>query len=130
VTTDLYALVMVGLLALLLAFLPGASRIQRGGMSWGLGNREAIPADEPPWVGRAVRAHANLLENLPLFTILVLAAQLSHEADSITANASLAFMAARIGHAAVYIAGITVLRTALFYAGLLAELVILWRIAT
>jgi len=45
-----------------------------GGMQWALGNRDE-PLAVPAWTARAVRAHANLIENLAPFTILVLEAE-------------------------------------------------------
>lgn len=129
-TLDLHALVATAALALALGFLPGPSRMRRGGMSWGVGNRDRPPPDEPAWIGRCERAQKNLLENLPLFAALVLSAHVAGENDAITAYAALGFLAARITHAAVYLAGVTYVRTLAFYASLAAEAVILWRILT
>lgn len=127
-TIDLVVLLAVGALSMLLAFLPGLSRIRRGGMEWGLGNREAPPPREPGWVGRAERAHRNLLENLPLFIIVVLVAHVTGAADEITGLACIVFLVARIAHAGFYVGGITLVRTLVFYIALGAELVIAWRI--
>ncbi len=127
-STDLSVLCAVGLFSMVLAFLPGIGRIARGGLAWGTGNRDKEPEDTPDWVARAERAHRNLLENLPLFTIIVLVAHVTGRADETTASAALTFLAARVVHAAVYIGGITHVRTLAFYVGLAAELVMLWRI--
>src|SRR5581483_7426221 len=83
-----------------------------GGLAWGFGNRER-PLAVPAWAGRAQRAHANLVENLAPFAALVLAAHASGRANAATALA------------AVYIAGIPYLRTAVFFVATAGELVIL-----
>lgn len=121
-------LLAVGVLSLALAFLPGLGRMARDGTSWGLGNRETRPEGEAPWIGRAERAHRNLLENLPLFTILVLVADLTGRADDVTAAACVVFFVTRVLHALVYVRGIVVVRTLVFYLSLAAEGVIAWRI--
>jgi uncharacterized MAPEG superfamily protein len=128
VTLDLWALLGVGALSMVLVFLPAAVRLRLGGMEWGVGNRERPLEGEPPWAKRTTRAHANLMENIPLFTILVLVAHVTERHDEITGWASLAFLAFRVTHAAVYVAGILWIRTVAYYAALAAELVIAWRI--
>ena len=126
---DLFALLGVGLLAFVLQMLPGIALMPKAGLAWGVGNRDATP-EPPPWGARAARAHKNLMENLPHFTMLVLVAELAHEADVVTGLACLVFLGARVAHAAVYIAGVTVIRTIAFYTGVAAELVIAYAILT
>jgi uncharacterized MAPEG superfamily protein len=123
-STDLYVLLAVGLLAFVLQMLPGLPRaMQPGGMQWGIGNRDQ-PAKLPAWAERVQRAHANLMENLPHYTIVVLVAHLTSHANGTTAIASLVFLGARIAHAITYGLGITYVRTIAFYAGLAAEIAI------
>jgi uncharacterized MAPEG superfamily protein len=77
------------------------------------GNRQ----DMPPltgWAGRAQRAHRNLLENLPLFAILVLVAAMAGVLNATTALGAQLFFWARVAYAAVYLAGIPYLRTLLW----------------
>jgi uncharacterized MAPEG superfamily protein len=127
--TDLLALLGVGLVAFVLQYVPGLDLTKKAGLSWGIGNREH-PPDPAPWAARAQRAQKNLLENLPHFTIVVLVAQLAHQADDLTATASLVYLGARITHAIVYTAGITVVRTIAFYTGVAAEAAIVYAIFT
>ncbi|NJM82980.1 MAG: MAPEG family protein [Tabrizicola sp.] len=76
-TKDVFMLVATALLCLGIPFIYGAGRfMQPGGFAWAAGNRET-PLDVPAWTQRAVQAHANLVENLVPFAILVLAAQIS-----------------------------------------------------
>ena len=127
-TTDLTMLVWTALLCVSLpvAYLIGRNQVP-GGLAWGFGNRgtKLAVAD---WVGRAERAHMNLIENLAPFAILVLTAQVAGRADARTALGATLFFWARVGHAAVYIAGIPYLRTAIFFVGTAGELLILSRL--
>jgi len=71
-TTDLWMLVWTALLALLMPTTYAVGRLSApGGSEWAFGNRDA-PLAVPAWTERAVRAHANLVENLGPFIILVL----------------------------------------------------------
>ena len=126
-STDLLVLLGVGLLAFVQQMLPGLGFVQKAGLAWGAGNRDAPPKRDP-WAERAARAHANLMENLPHFIILVLVAHITHQADALTATACLVFLGARIAHAALYVAGITHVRTVAFYAGVGAEFAIAYAI--
>jgi uncharacterized MAPEG superfamily protein len=129
-TTDLRMLVYTGVLPLLIlpAILVGRV-LTPGGSKWGLSNRDE-PMRFPGWAERAGRAHANLVENLAPFAILVLVAHLSGQANETTALAARAFFWLRLAHAVVYIAGITRVRTLIFVASLAAEIVILVQILT
>jgi uncharacterized MAPEG superfamily protein len=127
-TTDLQMLVWTALLALLLPAVYAAGRLSRpGGVAWGFGNRDA-PLATPPWVDRAVRAHANLVENLPPFIALVVVAHLTGRADDTTALGATIFFWARVAHALIYTAGVVYLRTAAFAVSLVGEGMILSRL--
>ena len=129
-TTDLAMLVATAVLSLLLpvVYLIGRSSAP-GGMAWGFGNRDTALA-VPAWTARAQRAHANLVENLAPFAILVLVAELTHHTNATTALGAALFFWGRVAHAAIYTAGIPYLRTAAFFVGTAGELMILsqlWR---
>ena len=124
-TTDLWMLVWTVLLSLLLPVPVLAGRLQvPGGMSWAFGNRDT-PLEVPAWAGRADRAHRNLLENLPGFAALVLIAHVTGNANAATALGATIFFWGRVAHAAVYLAGIPVLRTIVFFVAAFGELLIL-----
>ena len=124
-TADLAILVATAVLSLLLPLTYLIGRMQTpGGMEWALGNR-AQPLQLPPWAERAQRAHTNLIENLGPFAVLVLVAQVTGAANALTAIGATIFFCARVLHAAVYIAGIVYVRTAVFFVGVAAELLIL-----
>jgi uncharacterized MAPEG superfamily protein len=124
-TTDLWTLVWTGVLSLLIPSIYLVGRMQTpGGMEWALGNREQ-PLRLPDWAERAQRAHANLVENLAPFAILVLVAHGAGKANGWTATGAQLFFWARIAHLAVYTAGIVGVRTAVFFVGVAGELLIL-----
>lgn len=74
------------------------------------GNREGLPPFTG-WVGRAYRAHHNMLESLVLFAALVLIAVVSGKTNATTLLGAQIFVWARLAYALVYLAGIPWLRT-------------------
>jgi len=124
-TTDLWMLVWTTLLCLLMptAYLIGRMQTP-GGMEWAFGNREG-PLEIPDWAARAERAHRNLIENLGPFAVLVLVAHVSGHANATTALGATIFFWARVAHFAVYSAGLIGVRTAVFFAGVVGEVLIL-----
>ena len=80
---------------------------------------EGFPATapEPPlWAQRAQRAHLNMVETMPAFVAVVLAAGFlvgDQAGSSIGFWAGLFFLS-RLGHAVIYIAGIPYLRTPVY----------------
>ena len=127
-TTDLSMLVATALLCLLLptVYLVDRSSVS-GGLAWGFGNR-GTKLDVPAWTGRAERAHANLVENLAPFAILLLVAHVTAKANATTALGATLFFWGRVAHAAIYVAGIPYLRTAAFFVGTAGELLILFQL--
>ena len=76
-----------------------------------VGNREGMLV-LTGWGGRATRAHRNMLENLVLFTALVLVAVAAGKTNDMTLLGAQLFFWARLAYAAIYVAGIIWLRTA------------------
>jgi uncharacterized MAPEG superfamily protein len=77
------------------------------------GNREDLPRASG-WAGRAARAHNNMLENLVLFAVLVVAASVMEKMNAMTALGSQLFFWGRLIYAPIYIIGIPWVRTAAF----------------
>lgn len=127
-TIDLWMLVLSAVLcaALPVVGISGLARIP-GGLTWGFSNRDSAIA-LPLWIERARRAHMNMVENLPVFAVLVLVAHVAGRADSMTALGAQIFFVARVAHAAIYIVGVPVLRTVAFGFGVVGEVLILLRI--
>lgn len=55
------------------------------------------------WYGRAMRAHANCIENLPVFAVLVLAAGMQGVESRLFNGLALAVVAARIVHSLIHV---------------------------
>lgn len=86
--------------------------------------RQEDPPRPPAWADRARRAHVNAVENLVLFGVLVLAVEHAGGGDGTTALAAWTYLGARIGHWALYLAGVPVLRTLSFLVGWVCQLVL------
>jgi len=89
------------------------------------GNRENF-APATGWLGRAQRAHRNMVENLIPFAALVLAVVIANKTSGTTTLAAQLFFWARILHAAVYIAGIAWVRTLAFAGSTVAIFMLLY----
>jgi uncharacterized MAPEG superfamily protein len=126
-TTDLWMLVWTAMLCLTIPVVYASGRLSSpGGLAYGVGNRDGDPPSaEPAWVGRAVRAHANLVENLAVFAILVLVAHVAGKANAATAYGAVLFFWARVAHFVVYTLGIPWVRTVAFGVGIAGEIMIL-----
>jgi uncharacterized MAPEG superfamily protein len=88
-----------------------------------VGNREGLPPFTG-WAGRAERAHYNMLENLALFAALVLIAVAADKTNSTTLLGAQIFFWARLVYAAVYLAGIPWLRTAVWTVSVIGMILI------
>lgn len=75
------------------------------------GNRDDMP-ELTGWAGRAQRAHHNMLENIVLFAVLVLVAQVAGRTNATTVLGAQLFFWGRLAYAVIYLAGIPWLRTA------------------
>jgi uncharacterized MAPEG superfamily protein len=87
------------------------------------GNREGLPPFTG-WVGRAMRAHRNMLENLVLFTALVLTAVVAGKTNEMTLLGAQLFVWARLVYAAVYLAGVPWVRTGLWFVSMIGLVLI------
>ncbi len=105
-TTDLWMLAASVALTWILIMVAAT----KNGLVWAAANRDEAPPMTGA-AGRADRLASNMLENLPLFTALVLTAHVSGTADDLSAQGAQVFFYARIGHAACYLIGIPWLRT-------------------
>ena len=127
-TTDLWMLVATAMLGLLMILIYGTGRyLQPGGIAWASGNR-ATELPVPPWVARAVKAHANLIENLAPFAVLVLVAHVSGKANAATALGATIFFWARVAHLGAYVAGIVFLRTLVWMISWMGGVIILMQL--
>jgi uncharacterized MAPEG superfamily protein len=110
---ELSLLVWAGLLTLVQAVIAVQGALMQVGLPTLAGNREGLP-EIKGWGGRAARAHRNMIENLVLFAILVLVAVVADKTNAMTLLGAQIFLYARIAYAAVYIAGLPWVRTAVW----------------
>ncbi len=114
--TDIHLLLLAALLTwfslMLAAFLRARSWTPEG-REVGFGNREGMP-EASAVAGRADRAAKNLVENMPIFLAVVLAAKMAGAAPEQIAVGAHVFVWARVVFLLVYLAGIRYLRTLVF----------------
>lgn len=128
--TTYYYLGLSGLLTVLLWTPYILARAFTWGIPTFLNNYpEGFPKEqpEPPlWAQRSQRAHLNMVETLPAFAAVVVAAGAlaSSSAYADIAQWAQIFFVARLAHAAVYTLGIPYLRTPVYLASWLAILMI------
>ena len=87
------------------------------------GNREGLP-EIKGWAGRAMRAHQNMLQNIVLFTALVIVAVLTNRTNSMTLLGAQLFFWARLVYAFVYLAGIPWVRTGVWLVSVIGLIMI------
>ncbi len=87
------------------------------------GNREGL-APPSEMAGRAKRAHANMLESLVLFAILILVVQVAGLNNEMTALGAQIFVLARLVYAVVYIVGVPWLRTVIWAISVVGMVII------
>lgn len=83
---------------------------------------------EAEWAQRAKRAHYNAVENLVVFTALILTAHLAGVSNSTTAFAAALYFWARLGHYVVLTLGIPYARTVVWTVSWVAEMIIAWQV--
>ena len=88
-----------------------------------VGNRDT-PVEGKGWVGRAQRAHRNMIESLLPFAVLVLAAEVAGIANANTVLGAQLYFFGRVAYSILYLAGVPWLRT-IAWAVSLAGMVIL-----
>lgn len=91
--------------------------------TWGLGgflknyagNFPQDSPEQPLWAARAQRSHLNMVETMPAFIAVVVAASLLTNGTLAAANTWAAvFFYARVAHAVVYLTGVPYLRTPVY----------------
>jgi uncharacterized MAPEG superfamily protein len=107
---DLKYLLFSVILTFVQVLIATASANQAIGLPKLAGNREGL-GELTGFAGRARRAHLNMIENMVLFTALVLIAAVAGKANATTAMGALIFFWARLVHAVIYLLGIPYLRT-------------------
>ena len=89
-------------------------------------NTPETGAPHSAWAQRAMRAHANGIENLVLFAAVVLALHVLKISTPLTEAAAATYFFARLVHFAVYTAGIPFLRPLAFGVAWIALLIMVF----
>jgi uncharacterized MAPEG superfamily protein len=111
--TDVHLLLVAAFLTWFSLMLASGLRSSTAGMKFNFGNRDEQPPLSPI-AGRADRAAKNLVENMPIFIAVVIAARFAGaSSDAIVPGAHL-FVWARLLHLGVYLVGVPYLRTLVF----------------
>ena len=110
---DLYYLVASTILTLVMVLVASTLRARAwapGGLAIAFGNRENLPP-ATPLAGRAERAARNMVDNMVLFAVVMLAAHIAGVLGPRVALGAQIFFWARLVYFPTYLAGITYLRT-------------------
>lgn len=86
------------------------------------------PKPQSPWAQRLMKAHANAVENLVVFAVLVLAAHALEVSSSAIASACAVYFWARVVHALAYTFAVPWVRTLAFTVAFFAQAVVAWQI--
>jgi uncharacterized MAPEG superfamily protein len=122
-TPELMYLVWSAALTVVLVLIAVSGATLQVGLPKLAGNREGL-SEMTGWVGRATRAHRNMLESLILFAVLVLVAHIAGVRNATTLLGAQLFFWGRVAHAIFYIAGIPWLRTAAWGVSIVGLLMI------
>lgn len=120
---ELMILVSAVALTLIQMLIATAGATMQVGLVTLAANREKLP-EFTGWVGRAQRAHRNMLENLVLFAALVLVAVVAGKTNDATLMGAQIFFWARAAYALVYYAGIPWLRTGVWTVSVIGMIMI------
>jgi len=124
----LYAIVLL-ILQLVMQTLAG---IVQNGLGYQLSPHDE-GSDSAGIAGRIERAFYNMLETFPIFAALVLMVQITESWTSLTAMGAQLYFWGRVFYAPVYIAGIPILRTLIWFVATIGMCMLAWeltRVAT
>lgn len=128
-TTELYWLTLTTLMTALFWLPYILDRIMVRGLITAItGTTAERTDDQSEWAKRAIRAHTNAIENLAIMAPAVLVAHALGISTPVTQTAVMVYFLARLVHYVVYTAGIPVVRTLAFAAGMLCQLAVLFAI--
>jgi len=125
--TELTYLVWVTVLTMLLWIPYVLDRMAVRGLADTVGYPEN-PKPQSPWAVRLKAAHANAVENLAVFAVLVLVANAVNVSSSATAGAAMLYFWSRVVHVVAYTFGMPWVRTLAFAGGWAACVIFAWQI--
>lgn len=122
-TIELTMLVYSIILTLILIVIPATMSIMENGLAVQAGPRDGLP-ESSVRNQRAVRLRNNMLENMVMFTGLVLVAHAADIHGTMSVLGAQIFFFARILHAIVYLAGWPWIRPVLWFISVIGMLMI------
>ena len=122
-TSEVYYLILITLFCGLLWVPYVTERFFRIGIKETCGYGEKN-INIPQWASRAKLAHVNLIENLPLFAILIIVITFQDYNNQQTETGSMIFFYSRILHYFIYVFGVPYFRTLFFVASWIGLLII------
>lgn len=128
-TTELFYLTLTTLLTGVLWIPYILDRIAVRGLGDAVGYPDN-PKPQSPWAQRLMKAHANAVENLVIFAVLVLVANVLQISTEATATASMIFFWMRLAHAVAFTFKIPLVRTLSFFISFGAQIVFFWTLLT
>lgn len=128
-TTELAYLVMVTTLTAVMWIPYIGNTIAVRGVRGAVGYPDN-PKPLAPWAAKMKAAHANAVENLVVFAVLVLAAHAVGISNGATVAACMVFFWARFVHFLAYTLAVPWVRTIAFVVGFGAQMTLAWQILT
>lgn len=125
--TELVYLTWVTVLTALLWIPYILERISVGGLSEAVGY-PINPKPQSGWATRLMKAHSNAVENLVVFSALVLVAHAAGISNGATATACVVFFWARVVHVLAYTFAVPWVRTLAFAVGFFAQATLAWQL--
>ena len=122
-TSEVYYLILITLFCGLLWVPYVTERFFRIGIKETCGYGEKN-INIPQWATRAKLAHVNLIENLPLFAILIIVITFQDYNNQLTETGSIIFFYSRILHYFIYVFGVPYFRTLFFVASWIGLIII------
>ena len=122
-TSEVYYLILITLFCGLLWVPYVTERFFRIGIKETCGYGEKN-INIPQWATRAKLAHVNLIENLPLFAILIIVITFQDYNNQQTETGSMIFFYSRILHYFIYVFGVPYFRTLFFVASWIGLIII------
>ncbi|MBO6505539.1 MAG: MAPEG family protein [Kordiimonadaceae bacterium] len=126
-TPELDLLLWSVILTFVLILIPAGEALRRNGAEAQGGARDNLP--EPSIFNRrATRLYKNMLENMVLFTPLVLITHLAEASNSMTLLGAQIFFYSRVAHAVIYLAGWPMIRPLAWFASVIGMGMIAWQL--
>ena len=98
---------------------------------WGIGDTVGYPESpkpQSPWARRMKAAHANAIENLVVFAVLILVAHAVGLSNSTTVFAASLYFWARLIHVLAHTVALPWVRTLAFVGGFAAQAIFAWQL--